>query len=217
MNVPWIQVSIDTQDLESAATHIDHAVAIGAEWIEVGTPLLTFAGIDAIGVVANRVGQRTVVADFKALDGVGQYFERAGALGAGVATVMAVATEASIRRAVEVGRASGVQTQVDLLNVPIDAMERTVKEIAGIGADFFLIHLAIDELMRDQKADPLEGLQTAVDASPVPVGAVVFSDTQGVRAVGLGASYVVVGYPLITAPDASIRLSRFAEAVRGAA
>ena len=47
MRKPWIQVSIDTQDIASAVAHIEHALAIDAEWVEVGTPLLTFVGISA--------------------------------------------------------------------------------------------------------------------------------------------------------------------------
>ena len=63
-------------------------------------------------------------------------------------------------------------------------------------------------------ADPLEGLDELVDATEIPVGPVVFSKEQGVDAVKRGASYLVIGYPLITMPDAREKLLEFANAVR---
>lgn len=216
MRAPWIQVSIDTQDLAGGREHAAHARAIAAEWVEVGTPLLTFAGIGAIQSIADAVPAATIVADFKALDGVAQYFVHAGRLGAGVATVMAVANEASILKAIETGRASGVKTQVDLLNTPVADLATRAGELADMGADYFLLHLAIDEHLRNPAADPLAGLDAIVAASDVPVGPVVFTVDQGVEAVKRGAGYVVIGYPHLTQPDAADRLQHFADAVRSA-
>lgn len=217
MKKPWIQVSVDTQDITSARKHVSHALGINAEWIEVGTPLLTFAGIEAIADVVGMVGNRTVVADFKALDGVEQYFKRAGDLGAGVATVMAVANEASILKAIESGHRNGVKIQVDLLNVPICEIGEVAGKITEMGADYFLLHLAIDELLRNPDSDPLDGLDEVVKATSIPVGPVVFTKEQGVEAIKRGASYVVIGYPLITAVDAQAQLKQFAEEIRASA
>ena len=214
MKKPWIQVSIDTQDIPAALTHVEHALAIDAEWIEVGTPLLTFAGVRSIGEVVSKVGDKTVLVDFKALDGVAQYFHVAGKLGARVATVMAVANEASIVRAIQAGHEAGVKVQVDMLGVPQADLASRAAEIAAMGADYFLLHLAIDELMRNPGADPLAGIDELVAASDVPVGPVVFSAEQGIEAVRRGASYLVIGHPLITMPDARRQLTAFAEAVR---
>ena len=215
MKKPWIQVSVDTKDITSARKHVSHALSINAEWIEVGTPLLTFAGIESIRDVAEMVGDRSVVADFKALDGVEQYFVRAGELGASIATVMAVANEASILKAIESGHRNGVKIQVDLLNVPKSEIAEVAEKITKMGADYFLLHLAIDELLRNPDADPLDGLDEVVKASPIPVGPVVFTKEQGVEAIKRGASYVVIGYPLITAVDAEAQLQIFANEIRG--
>lgn len=214
MNTPWIQVSIDTQSVSDGREHIEHALAVDAEWVEVGTPLITFAGIGAIADVAGIATGRSIVADFKAMDGVAQYFRAAASLGASVATVMASATEASVRAAIAAAHGAGIAVQVDLLGIPASSMASTVRHIAGLGADYFLIHLSIDQLLADSASDPLAGLDEAVAASDVPVGPVVFSAAQGVDAVRRGASYVVVGYPILTAPDARRQLEQFAQAVR---
>ncbi|MDF1569000.1 MAG: hypothetical protein P1P77_13360 [Spirochaetaceae bacterium] len=214
MNKPWIQVSVDTQDIPTGLIHVEHAVAIDAEWIEVGTPLLTFAGIESIAAVAQNAEDRTIVADFKALDGVSQYFTKAGELGAGVATVMAVANEASIMKAIEAGHAAGVKVQVDMLGIPTDRLSVKVKELTAMGADYILLHLAIDELLRNPKADALVGLEELTTGTTLPVGPVVFSAEQGVEALKRGASYLVIGYPLILMDDARDQLKNFAETVR---
>lgn len=216
MQTPWIQVSVDTQDVATGLEHVALARAINAEWVEVGTPLLTFAGISSIGDVVAAAPEAKVLADFKALDGVEQYFVHAGRLGASIATVMSVANEASIIKAIESGHRSGVEIQVDMLNVPLDAMQERARELTDMGADYFLLHLAIDELLRNPSADPLEGLDELLAGTDRPVGPVVFTPEQGVEAVRRGASYVVIGYPHITEPDAEARLKKFAEAVRGA-
>lgn len=214
MKVPWIQVSVDTQDIPAALEHVAHAIAIDAEWVEVGTPLLTFAGIEAIGAVAEAAKGRTVLADFKALDGVAQYFQRAGELGASVATVMAVANESSIRTAIAAGHKASVSVQVDMLGVPTEELADRARQLTDMGADCFLLHLAIDKLTLHPDSDPLEGLDELVAATDRPVGPVVFSAQQGVDAVRRGASYVVIGHPLINQPDARSLLLDFATTVR---
>lgn len=216
MKVPWIQVSIDTQDVPTGLEHVAHARAIDAEWVEAGTPLLTFAGISSIADLARAAPDATIVADFKALDGVEQYFVHAGRLGAGVATVMAVANEASIVRAIEAGHRSGVATQVDMLNTPVADLATRAREFTDMGADYFLLHLAIDEKFRNPDADPLEGLEELVAATDRPVGPVVFTAEQGVEAVRRGAQYLVIGYPHLTQPDAESRMRHFADSVRAA-
>lgn len=216
MKKPWIQVSIDTKDVPAGLVQVEHAAAMDAEWVEVGTPLLTFAGIGAIGAIKNAVGNRSVVADFKALDGVSQYFTRAGELGASLATVMAVANNASIEMAIRSGHMAGVKVQVDMLGVPKQQLAAEAERLAEMGADYFLLHLAIDELMRNPAADPLEGLDEIVAATDVPIGPVVFSKEQGIDAVRRGASYVVIGHPLITGSNARKHLIEFAAAVRAA-
>lgn len=216
MNLPWIQISIDTQDVSTALEQVEIARGTGAEWIEAGTPLLTFAGIESIAAIAGAVPERTVVADFKALDGVSQYFRRAGELGAGVATVMALANDASIRAAVEAAHANGVKVQADLLNVPHTRMADSVTRLERLGVDFLLLHLGIDQLLADPSSDALTGLDEALRASSLPIGPVVFDAAQGAEAVRRGASYVVIGYPLMTGPHPSEELTRFEEAIRSA-
>lgn len=63
---PWIQAAIDVEDIELAKKIAYMALDCGAEWLEVGTPLLYRYGHEAIGMLRKAVGKDTVlVADYK--------------------------------------------------------------------------------------------------------------------------------------------------------
>ena len=66
-------------------------------------------------------------------------------------------------------------------------------------------------------AGSLAGLEEAVAASDVPVGPVVFRSEQGIEAIRRGASYVVIGHPILAGKDPRARLADFARSVRGTA
>ena len=64
---PWIQAAIDVTDIELAKKIAFMALDNGAEWLEVGTPLLYQYGHSAIKMIRDAVGKNAVlVADYKA-------------------------------------------------------------------------------------------------------------------------------------------------------
>lgn len=66
MKKPWIQAAIDVEDIELAKKIAYMALDNGAEWLEVGTPLLYTYGHAAIGMLRKAVGKDvTLVADYK--------------------------------------------------------------------------------------------------------------------------------------------------------
>lgn len=66
MKKPWIQAAIDVEDIELAKKIAFMALDNGAEWLEVGTPLLYTYGHGAIGMLRSAVGKDvTLVADYK--------------------------------------------------------------------------------------------------------------------------------------------------------
>ncbi|MBR3179106.1 MAG: hypothetical protein IKF49_06280 [Clostridia bacterium] len=66
MKKPWIQAAIDVEDIELAKKIAFMALDHGAEWLEVGTPLLHTYGHSAIGMLRKAVGKDiTLVADYK--------------------------------------------------------------------------------------------------------------------------------------------------------
>ena len=71
MKKPWVQIAIDALDLERAKNLAIIAMKAGADWIEAGTPLITFESVRAIGVLSELCKGIPIVADFKAQGDMG--------------------------------------------------------------------------------------------------------------------------------------------------
>ena len=214
MDAPWIQVAIDARDLATAETFVRTAVAAGADWIEAGTPLIVYEGIEAIRKLAGWSGGRPVVADFKAMDGVEKYFRSAQEMGASVAVVQAAAPDASILAAIEARKACGIEVMVDLMG--LDDRAGRAAECEAFGADYLMVHLGHDEARADPTKHVLDGLDEVVAAVSKPVGISTFTSEEAVEAVRRGASFIIQGEPILSSPDRDVRMARFVEAVKGA-
>ena len=216
MQKPWVQIAIDALDLEEAKRLAGIAVEAGADWIEAGTPLLTFEGIRSIRTLVEVSGGRPVVADFKAQDGVEKYFLEAGRQGASVATVLGVVADASIDAATRGGRNAGVAVVADMYAIPLTEIGRRAREVENLGVDYVMLHLGHDEAKADPNKGCLDGLNELLEAVSVPVGISTFTAEEAVRAVKQGASFVVQGNPILADPDVAVKLAEFIRAVKEA-
>lgn len=62
----WVQAAIDVENIDLGIQIAEMALEEGADWIEVGTPMLYRYGNDAIGMMRRALGEKTVlVADYK--------------------------------------------------------------------------------------------------------------------------------------------------------
>lgn len=62
----WVQAAIDVEDIDLGIQIAKMALDEGAEWIEVGTPLIYRYGNDAIGMLRKALGNSAIlVADYK--------------------------------------------------------------------------------------------------------------------------------------------------------
>src|SRR5579863_5740001 len=87
---PVVQVAIDVRTVEDALRIAEAAVKAGVDWLEVGTPLVTFAGTSAIGSLARAFPEVPVLADYKMMDGVAKYVHETAARGGRICTICAV-------------------------------------------------------------------------------------------------------------------------------
>jgi len=211
---PWVQVSIDVLDLEEGTRLAAMAEQVGADWVEAGTPLLTYYGLKAIEAIVGVCQTCPVLADLKAVDGVAKYFREAGRQGARMATVLGVAPDASVREAIRGGREAGVEVMGDLYAIAPERLATRAAELEKIGVHYLLLHPGSDETAAHPDRDPLSGLSSVVGAVSIPVGTCTFNTLLGVRAVQSGASFVVQGEPLVSAPDGLEQLSHFIKTVK---
>lgn len=203
---PVVQVAIDTLTLDDALRIGEAAALAGADWLEVGTPLITFEGVRAIGELAGAFPDRPVLADYKMMDGVRKYVLETAHQCGRIATICGVASDASVRTAVAAGGECGVRIICDLYAAP-DGPARA-REVAELGVASAYIHYGADERAEDPERDPLLFLSECRDL-PVPVGVGTFSVEDGERAMRGGADIVVIGVPLIQAADPEAELREY--------
>jgi 3-hexulose-6-phosphate synthase len=213
---PWVQVSIDVLDLDKGRQLARMAEEAGADWVEAGTPLIVYHGLPAIGAIVESCRHSPVLADLKAVDGVAKYFREAGRQGAKIATVLGFAPDASIREALRGGREGGAEVMVDLYALDPSVLPRRARELEALGVHYLLLHAGGDAMAADPTRDPQAGLAELVRSVSIPVGAVTFGADQAVRAVQSGASFVVQGEPMVSAPDGLKQLTAFINRVHTA-
>jgi 3-hexulose-6-phosphate synthase/6-phospho-3-hexuloisomerase len=211
MGSPVLQLALDFVDLHRAVRVADEAVRGGAAWIEVGTPLLKAEGLNAVRSLRSRFPRATIVCDAKTMDAGRIELEAAAKAGAGVGTVLGVASDATVAECVEAGRNYGIRVLVDLIGHPDPVGRARFAEAAG--ADYVNVHCPIDEQMRGH--DPFDVLRAVAKAVSVPVSvAGGITAATAPLAVAAGASIVVVGGAITKAPDAEAATRAIVQAMR---
>jgi 3-hexulose-6-phosphate synthase/6-phospho-3-hexuloisomerase len=211
---PVVQVAIDVLTLDAALRIAEAAVRAGVDWLEAGTPLITFAGVQAIGALARAFPGVPVLADYKMMDGVRKYIVETANQGGRIATICAVASDASVREAILAGQDSGVTVITDLYASP-DVAGRAA-QMEAFGVDSVYVHWGADQRRERPERDPLADLAAVVERVRLPVGVGTFSVEDGVRAFQTKASIAVIGVPLIQADDVEAALREYVERSKAA-
>lgn len=195
---PVLQVALDFVDLKRAIKSAQAAVAGGAEWIEVGTPLIKSEGLQAVRELRHLFPKAKIVADMKIMDAGRIEVETAAKAGANIIDVLGAASDATIQECVRAAKNYGAQIVADLIAVK-DPVTRA-KEVESLGVDFISVHSAIDEQMR--AASPFDTLRRVAQSVSIPVAVAggINSETAG-DAIQAGASIVIVGGAITKATD----------------
>lgn len=146
-----LQVALDRMEL-GRAVGIAAEVAATVDGVEVGTSLITRYGMAAVEAVAEATdGRAWVLADLKTADDAVHEFGLAFDAGARAATVLGVASPATVAAAVGVAAERGREAVVDLMLL----QERQCAALAArTGAEVVLAaHVGKDD--QDGSADPL--------------------------------------------------------------
>lgn len=211
---PIVQVAIDVLNIEDALRIAEAAVRAGVDWLEVGTPLVTFAGTSAIGAIARSFPGKPVLADYKTMDGAKKYVLETKEQGGRLSTVCAQAADATVQAAIDAGREADIAVVCDLINAP-DVAARAA-EVEAMGIDAVYIHWGADQKAADPRRDSQRDLAAVVDRVNVPVGIATWAVEDAIRAMKLGAAIFVIGFPIIGRPDMEDGLCRYVDAVKTA-
>ncbi|MFH2068045.1 MAG: 3-hexulose-6-phosphate synthase [Candidatus Omnitrophota bacterium] len=195
-----LQVALDFVDLKRAVKVAREAVEGGADWLEVGTPLIKSEGLNAVRTLKKLFPKKTIVADLKTFDAGRAEVEMAAKSGADIVSVMAAAPIETIVDSVLAGRNYGCRIMVDFLGIA--DVETRARQLAETGVDFFNIHLGIDQQMQGKVSFEIIKKLTGATSVPVVASGGINSETAPL-ALKAGATIVIVGGAIIKSPDAA--------------
>lgn len=197
MQSPILQVALDVTELTRAQKIAEEALTGGADWIEIGTPLVKSEGMQAVRALRAQFPTATLVADLKTSDTGGLEVEMAAKAGANIVCVLANTDNAVIQDALRGAALYGVEIMADMMNVS-DVVARA-RELAGLGVQIINAHVGIDQQMEGK--DPLDLLDRLGDL-PVKIAVAGGLNAESAsKAAARGADIVIVGGSIIKAAD----------------
>jgi len=211
---PALQVALDLLSIEDALTIAEEAVKGGANWLEVGTPLIKNHGMAAVKKIAAAFPSIAIVADMKTMDTGDIEVEMAAKNGATVVSILGIAEDATIKRALNSARAHNVKIMADLLGVK-DKVSRA-KELEALGVDYVLLHTPLDvqRVMLERVDKALETFKEIKRKISIPVaaaGGITLDNAKILKKAG--ADIFVVGRALTKAKDVEATARKFCELI----
>jgi aldehyde:ferredoxin oxidoreductase len=141
-----LQVALDLRDLDEAVKIAQKSSLGGVDWIEVGTPLIKAAGMEAIQRLRNLFPHKVIVADLKTMDTGFLETEMAALAGADVVCILGIAPDSTIIDAVGAAKKFNVKIFTDLIGVS-NPIERAI-QLEKLGVDIIGLHIGIDQQLR---------------------------------------------------------------------
>ena len=205
-----LQVALDLINAKRAIQIAKEAIEGGADWLEAGTPLIKAEGMEVIRQLS-KLGKK-VVADMKTMDVGSIEAEMAAKAGAGIISILGVASNETINEAIEAAKRYGIEVMVDLIG--IRDVEKRAKELEEMGVDYICVHTAVDEQMTGK--DFFRDLKKIVRSCSIPIAVAGGINSETARiAVKNGATIVIVGGAIIKAENVKEATKRIKMAIKG--
>jgi 3-hexulose-6-phosphate synthase len=162
--MPLLQIALDFID-SAAASDLLARISPAIDVVEAGTPMIKREGIGVLRLLRQAAPHKLLVADLKTMDAGAYEADLAFNAGADVMTVLACASDETIRAALSVAAARGKSVVADLIGVPDQAGR--AQQLAQLGVHYIGIHTGADE--QAGGADPLANLAAVRAAVPTPL------------------------------------------------
>jgi 3-hexulose-6-phosphate synthase/6-phospho-3-hexuloisomerase len=195
-----LQVALDILELKRALQIAQESIDGGADWIEVGTPLIKSEGMQSIRSMRDRFPDSIIVADMKVADTGTLEVEMAAKAGANIVCILADADDSVIAESVRAARLYGIRIMADLINVR-DPIKRA-PELEGMGVDIICAHVGIDQQMIGKNSIALLTSLSGLIHIPLAVAGGISAATAG-DAVKCGADIVIVGGWIVRSAEVS--------------
>ncbi|WP_017975658.1 orotidine 5'-phosphate decarboxylase / HUMPS family protein [Actinopolyspora halophila] len=202
-----VQIALDMRDIDDAIAVARSCAQAGADYIEIGDPLIKEVGISAIEQVKAAVPTASVVAEMMSADWGRDQVVLAAQTGADVVLLIGPATTASVSAAVEAGQRLGVPI---LLDTPVTTSQRWVTDMERVGVDGFTITTNIDLGIGNTTA--LDAARTLRSWTQLPVAVSGgFSATDDSAFTNPDWDILIVGRSVADATDPASAASRILE------
>jgi 3-hexulose-6-phosphate synthase/6-phospho-3-hexuloisomerase len=195
-----LQVALDILELKRALQIAQESLDGGADWIEIGTPLIKSEGMEAIRSMRDRFPESIIVADMKVADTGTLEVEMAAKAGANIVCILADADDSVIAESVRAARLYGIRIMADLINVR-DPIKRA-PELEAMGVDIICAHVGIDQQMIGKNSIDLLTSLSGLIHIPLAVAGGISAATAG-DAVKCGADIVIVGGWIVRSAEVS--------------
>lgn len=174
------------------------AVQGGADWIEVGTPLIKSEGMEAVRILKQAFPNKIIIADMKVADTGSIEVEMAAKAGANIVMVMANVDDSTIIESVKAAKKYGIKIMADLISV-VNPIERSI-QLEQLGVHYINVHAGIDQQMVGK--NPLDIVSQIASVVSIPIAAAGGLDPlSSSQAVEAGASIIIVGGYIIRSAD----------------
>jgi len=193
-----LQVALDVLELKRALQIAQESIDGGADWIEVGTPLIKSEGMQAIRSMRDRFPDSIIIADMKVADTGTLEVEMAAKAGASIVCVLGDADDSVIAESVRAARLYGIRIMADLINVK-DPINRA-PELEAMGVDIICAHVGIDQQMMGKNSIELLTALSGLIHVPLAVAGGIGRESAG-EAIKCGADIVIVGGWIVRSAD----------------
>ncbi len=192
----WVQAAIDVEDMDVAKRIAWMALDAGAEWLEVGTPLLYKFGYQAIADIRKAVGEKAIlVADYK-FPYAKLIAEKAVNAGADYVLLQAAYDDDLVLSGIAECNKVGIKPIFDLHINARDVTERT-KQLEKLGVEYVFSHHYAKQRDANGNIQFYDTLKQIKEANTnIKIGITSDDWDEARDAVSKGADWMIFGYAL---------------------
>lgn len=212
MKEPIVQIAIDTTTIKEAKKVVEKAIAAGADWIEIGNPLIKFEGLKVVEKIRSEYPNIYIIVDLMIMAGPDKYVKAIKEFGGDNVTITALAPDKSIESAIKSCEKYNIKSTVDLFNVD-NIVDEAIK-YEKMGADYLMVHYGVDQKKYLTVKPFLKQLKDVSSKVSIPISYATYGINEALDAVENGADIIVQGEPLISNINAGDKLSNFIKKVK---
>lgn len=213
--MPLIQLCIDVTTIPEAVAVAEMGLRAGVDWLELGTPLIAWEGINNLSGFTSRFPDAVKFLDAKVMDASARYVYSAADLGIQMVCLCASASDATFRAAIATGKQRGVRIVGDLYAVP-DPIARA-RQLMALDVDAIYLHYGYDQLTESPAGNPTIAQVAELKAlTDLPIGVVVADAQAAEQAARARADVLLVSHPYLVGADVEQRLADLIRTARAA-